>query len=73
MSSPVQSDHGKNNRRADGGGKADEGHGGPVFVCNVHLYRFVGYLELSEGKLNPNYTADLRRGVAVEYIPKSPA
>ena len=36
-------------------------------------YRFVGYLELPEGKLNPNYTADLRRGVAVEYIPKIPA
>ena len=36
-------------------------------------YRFVGYLELPEGKLDPNYTADLRRGVAVEYIPKIPA
>ena len=36
-------------------------------------YRFVGYLELPEGKINPNYTADLRRGVAVEYIPKIPA
>ena len=36
-------------------------------------YRFVGYLELPEGRINPNYTADLRRGVAVEYIPKQPA
>ena len=36
-------------------------------------YRFVGYLELPEGRINPNYTADLRRGLAVEYIPKQPA
>ena len=36
-------------------------------------YRFVGYLELPEGRINPNYTADLRRGIAVEYIPKQPA
>ena len=36
-------------------------------------YRFVGYLELPAGKINPHYTADLRRGVAIEYIPKQPA
>ena len=36
-------------------------------------YRFVGYLELPAGKINPHYTADLRRGVATEYIPKQPA
>ena len=36
-------------------------------------YRFVGYLELPKGKINPHYTADLRRGVAIEYIPKHPA
>ena len=36
-------------------------------------YRFVGYLELPKGKINPHYTADLRRGVAIEYIPKQPA
>lgn len=36
-------------------------------------YRFVGYLELPVGKINPHYTADLRRGVAIEYIPKQPA
>ena len=36
-------------------------------------YRFVGYLELPTGKINPHYTADLRRGVAIEYIPKQPA
>ena len=36
-------------------------------------YRFVGYLELPAGKINPHYTADLRRGVAIEYIPNQPA
>lgn len=36
-------------------------------------YRFVGYLELPAGKIDPHYTADLRRGVAIEYIPKQPA
>ncbi len=36
----------------------------------VIYYRFVGYLELPEGRINPNYKADLRRGVAVEYIPR---
>lgn len=36
-------------------------------------YRFVGYLELPADKINPHYTADLRRGVAIEYIPKQPA
>ena len=36
-------------------------------------YRFVGYLELPAGKINSHYTADLRRGVAIEYIPKQPA
>ena len=36
-------------------------------------YRFVGYLESPAGKINPHYTADLRRGVAIEYIPKQPA
>ena len=39
----------------------------------VIFYRFVGYLELPEGRINPNYKADLRRGVAVEYIPQLPA
>ncbi len=39
----------------------------------VIFYRFIGYLELSEGEINPNYKADLRRGVAVEYVPKLPA
>ena len=38
----------------------------------VIYYRFVGYLELPEGRINPNYKADLRRGVAVEYIPRRP-
>ena len=36
-------------------------------------YRFVGYLESPAGKIKPHYTADLRRGVAIEYIPKQPA
>ena len=33
----------------------------------------MGYLELPEGKLKPNYTADLRGGIAIEYIAKKPA
>ena len=39
----------------------------------VIFYRFVGYLELPRDAVDPNYKADLRRGVAVEYIPKLPA
>jgi Asp-tRNA(Asn)/Glu-tRNA(Gln) amidotransferase B subunit len=39
----------------------------------VIFYRFVGYLELPQNAIDPNYKADLRRGVAVEYIPKLPA
>lgn len=39
----------------------------------VIYYRFVGYLELPEGRINPNYKAELRCGVAVEYIPTIPA
>jgi len=39
----------------------------------VIFYRFIGYLELPEGEINPNCKADLRRGVAVEYVPKLPA
>ncbi len=36
-------------------------------------YRFVGYLELPAGKINPNYIAALCRGVVIEYIPKQSA
>ena len=39
----------------------------------VIFYRFVGYLELPRDAVDPNYKADLRRGVAIEYIPKLPA
>ena len=34
--------------------------------------RFVGYLPIPERLSAPNYTADLRQGVAVEYVSCEP-
>ena len=36
-------------------------------------YRFVGYLPIPERLSAPNYTADLRQGVAVEYVSCEPS
>lgn len=37
----------------------------------VIYYRFVGYVEIPEAPTQRNYTADTRKGVAVEYLPKA--
>lgn len=34
-------------------------------------YRFVGYIEIPDSSYRNNYKADLRQGVAVEYIPNA--
>ena len=34
----------------------------------VIYYKFVGYLEIPDSLSRPSYSADLREGVAVEYI-----
>ncbi len=38
----------------------------------VIYYKFVGYLAIPETFAGPNYTADLREGVAVEYVSCEP-
>lgn len=37
----------------------------------VIYYRFVGYIEIPDSAFSSNYTADIRQGVAVEYVPKA--
>ena len=34
-------------------------------------YRFVGYIEIPDSVFSSNYKADIRQGVAVEYVPKA--
>lgn len=34
----------------------------------VIYYKFVGYLDIDPTQCHPNYTADIREGVAVEYV-----
>ena len=36
-------------------------------------YKFVGYLAIPESFSAPNYRADLRQGVAVEYVSCEPS
>ena len=38
----------------------------------VIYYKFVGYLEIPSHLTAPNYKADLRQGVAVEYVSCEP-
>ena len=38
----------------------------------VIYYKFVGYLDIDPTQCNPNYTADIREGVAVEYVSCEP-
>ena len=38
----------------------------------VIYYKFVGYLEIPSHLSAPNYKADLRQGVAVEYVSCEP-
>ena len=35
-------------------------------------YKFVGYLDIDPTQCHPNYTADIREGVAVEYVSCEP-
>ena len=34
----------------------------------VIYYKFVGYLDINPTQCHPNYTADIREGVAIEYV-----
>lgn len=38
----------------------------------VIYYKFVGYLDIDPTQCRPNYTADIREGVAIEYISCEP-
>ena len=39
----------------------------------VIYYKFVGYLDIDPTQCHPNYTADIREGVAVEYVSCGPS
>ena len=39
----------------------------------VIYYKFVGYLDIDPMQCHPNYTADIREGVAVEYVSCEPS
>ena len=38
----------------------------------VIYYKFVGYLDIDPTQCHPNYTADIREGVAIEYVSCEP-
>lgn len=39
----------------------------------VIYYKFVGYLGIDPTQCHPNYTADIREGVAIEYVSCEPS
>lgn len=39
----------------------------------VIYYKFVGYLDINPAQCRPNYTADIREGVAIEYVSCEPS
>ena len=39
---------------------------------NAMVDKFVGYLDIDPTQCHPNYTADIREGVAVEYVSCEP-
>ena len=39
----------------------------------VIYYKFVGYLDIDPTQCHPNYTADIREGVAIEYVSCEPS
>ena len=39
----------------------------------VIYYKFVGYLDINPTQCHPNYTADIREGVAIEYVSCEPS
>ena len=49
-----------------------EGRGKNRTQRMVIYYKFVGYLEIPSHLSEPNYKADLRQGVAVEYVSCEP-
>ena len=49
-----------------------EGRGKNRTQRMVIYYKFVGYLEIPSHLTAPNYKADLRQGMAVEYISCEP-
>lgn len=40
--------------------------------CLVIYYKFVGYLDIDPTQCHPDYTADIREGVAIEYVSCEP-
>ena len=50
-----------------------EGRGKNRTQRMVIYYKFVGYLEIPSHLSAPNYKADLRQGVAVEYVSCEPS
>ena len=38
----------------------------------VIYYKFVGYLDINPTQYHPDYTADIREGVAIEYVSCEP-
>ena len=39
----------------------------------VICYKFVGYLDINPTQCHPDYTADIREGVAIEYVSCEPS
>ena len=39
----------------------------------VICYKFVGYLDIDPTQCHPDYTADIREGVAIEYVSCEPS
>lgn len=39
----------------------------------VIYYKFVGYLDIDPTQCHPNYTANIREGVAIEYVSCEPS
>ena len=39
----------------------------------VIYYKFVGYLDIDPTQCHPTYTADIREGVAIEYVSCEPS
>ena len=39
----------------------------------VIYYKFVGYLDIDPTQCHPDYTADIREGIAIEYVSCEPS
>lgn len=49
-----------------------QGTGKNKTQCLVIYYKFVGYLDIDPTQCHPDYTADIREGVAIEYVSCEP-